>query len=526
MVRAFSFSALLILVFILGECLLTAAPISSQDTNTSAGLPENMPLMELRLHPVRNEAKDISFIEVQAKLINPSLKQSDTFSISAPIVYASVTGIADRIQKIEVRDTFGTVPLKTHDDPANPGGMPYYRHWQATRSVTFPVVVTYQTSPQTGIMPQGPQFSLRAHDGGFSGAGSGFLAIPENSGTQLSRVKWDLSDMDPQSKAASTFGDGDFELKGDPHALTQGYFMVGPIGMLKVPGKDNKFTGYWLGKPKFDPEKELAWAAECYAYQSKFFGSSEAAPEYRMFIRSLPAMGGFSGTALANSFLMAVPPGAGDPSVAAPRSNMAHEMQHMFTATITGPNAGPWFMEGLTEYYTHLLLRRSGLESIDAYTRFLKATLAGYYSNPHRNDTLEALSSAGFSSGVGSGSAQNVSYTKGFLYFATVDSKIRTASKGKRKLDDVILDLFEKRSRGQEFDVPALITAFQKEYGAEANTDFESIIIRGETIDPPSGAFGPGFERRAKIYQSQGKEVGGFEWVRVPAISDEQCRNW
>jgi hypothetical protein len=511
-------------VLVLKTSIVNAAPAQAPSHSTAPE--QTVPVMELRLRPMRNGESDITFIDVREELSNLLTKESATFSIRAPIIYASVTGIAERIQNLEVRDASGIVPLKTQDDPANRGGFPYYRHWRANRPIVYPATITYHSLPQATPPVVGPQFSFRAHDGGLSGAGSGFLALPENNGISLTHVKWDLSDLNPQSKAATTFGDGDFELAGDPQRLTQGYFMAGPIGEYKVPGKENKFTGYWLGTPAFDPQKELAWAAKCYAYQSDFFRKSSAAPEYRMFIRAVPGVKAFSGTALQNSFMMAVAPGAGDPSLVGPRPKMAHEMQHMFTGNSAGPNAGPWFEEGLTEYYTYLLLRRAGLESIDEYTSAVNDIAARYYSNPYRNATLAALSGTGFSTGVGGTSAQNVSYTKGFLYFATVDSKIRTASGGKRKLDDVILNLFEKRRQGELFDVPTLIAAFEKEYGASAKTDFESAIVRGETIEPPSGAFGPGFERREKTYRSEGKDVSGFEWIRLPTVTDEQCRAW
>jgi predicted metalloprotease with PDZ domain len=41
-------------------------------------------------------------------------------------------------------------------------------------------------------------------------------------------------------------------------------------------------------------------------------------------------------------------------------------------------------------------------------------------------------------------------YERGFLYFADCDARIREASKGKRKLDDVILELFARRNAGEK----------------------------------------------------------------------------
>jgi predicted metalloprotease with PDZ domain len=103
-------------------------------------------------------------------------------------------------------------------------------------------------------------------------------------------------------------------------------------------------------------------------------------------------------------------------------------------------------------------------------------------------------------------------------------SKIRAASKGKRNLDDVIVPLFKKRAAGERFDVPTLVAAFEHEYGPDARTDFHSVNVLGETVNPPSEAFGVGFQRRSKIFNVQGKDVQGYEWIRIPSVSEEQIR--
>jgi len=72
-----------------------------------------------------------------------------------------------------VRDASGAVSLKVEDDPVNPGGFPYYRHWRAERAVAPPVVVTYRMRSFTGVATPGPQFDFYSHGGGVSGGGVG-----------------------------------------------------------------------------------------------------------------------------------------------------------------------------------------------------------------------------------------------------------------------------------------------------------------------------------------------------------------
>ena len=489
-------------------------------TPASAG-----PVLDVTLRPERAGGPEVTAIDVRVEVRGVSSREGQTFSVRAPVVYASVTGIADRIQQLAVRDSAGSVPLTTQDDPVNRGGFPYYRHWRADRAVTYPAVLTYRSLPQATPPVTGPQFSFRAHDGGLSTAGSGFLALPENTGSLAVHVHWDLSELAAGSIAASTLGEGDIDYTGAPDRLTQMYYMVGPIGRYAPTGTDRGFIAYWLGQPPFEPRKEMEWASRSYAFQRAFHRDTSVT-SYRMFLRAVPgARAALGGTALQNSFMLGTIAGAGDSAVG-PRETMAHEMGHMFIGAIPGTGGGPWFNEGLNVFYTRLLLLRSGLEPVSAYERSINGTARAYYGSPFRNVPADSLDKLGFSVGVGAGSAQNVPYNRGSLYFASVDSKIRAASGGKRKLDDVMLALFERRRRGERFGVDALLEAFEKEYGSSARTDFESVVVRGETIVPASDAFGPCFERRSTKTTVQGRDVDGYEWVRVASVPDEQCRTW
>lgn len=477
------------------------------------------------LRPVRGESPEITAIEVRVEISGDSAATPAPFSASAPITYASVTGIADRIMDIAARDAAGPISLSVKNDAVNPGGFPFYRHWVAERSVAYPVTLTYRSLPQATPPIAGPQFAFRSHAGGMSSAGSGFLALPENSGAMLTQVHWDLSDMPKGSLAASSFGEGDFELHAAPEQLIQGYFMIAPTGRYAPPGAEGRFVAYWLGQPPFDPPKEMAWVYQMYAYQGEFFHETRTVP-YHVFIRAVPgATHGLGGTALENSFMLATPVGEAAPSIESPRETIAHEMMHGFTGGVTGKDSGPWFEEGLTEYYTSLLLLRSGLEPVSAYEKTINESAHAYYSNPYRNTSADALDKLGFSAGVGAGSAQNVPYNRGRLYFADVDWHIRTASRGRRKLDDVIRPLLERRRLGTPLDVPTLIAAFAKEYGAEARREFQSVIVRGETIVPASGAFGPCLARKTTHVAVKGKTLTAYEWSRT-SLPDEQCRAW
>jgi len=300
------------------------------------------------------------------------------------------------------------------------------------------------------------------------------------------------------------------------------------MGHYSAPGAASGFRVYWLGKMPFDAAKEAAWTYQSYAYLRKFYRAAGNA-SYSVFIRALPGTEPrLGGTALQNSFMMAVGADSAGNSEAARRNTLTHEMGHMFVGGLRSSMTGgtTWFNEGLNVFYTRLALLRSGLAPVCDYERDINESASVYYASPYKNESAEALARLGFSTGIGRGSAQRIPYMRGSLYFADVDSRIRAASGGRRKLDDVIMALFERRRKGEQIDAEDLVEAFVKELGPKARTEFESVIVRGETIVPQSGAFGPCFERRPKKFESQGKQMDGFEWVRVKSVPDERCRQW
>jgi hypothetical protein len=485
----------------------------------------SLPTFDVVIRPVRGGSPEVTAIEFRLELGGSVSQKAQAFSLQAPITYAGRTGIADRVESLVVRDASGTVSLKVEDDPVNPGGFPYYRHWRAERAVVSPVVITYRMRSFTGTATPGPQFDFYSHGGGISSGGMALFVLPEKIGIVSSRVKWDLGDLAPGSIAASTYGEGDFDLRAVLEQLMQAYYMAGPLGHYAPADSVSGFHAYWLGQPAFDPQQEMAWTYQSYEYLRKFYRDT-APSSYRVFVRALPGTGG--GTALQNSFMLGTSPGTPDPAKTGPRGTLTHEMSHMWVGGLSGGGVGgtTWFNEGLNVYYTRLLLLRSGLAAVGDYERDINQNARAYYTNPHKNRSAEELARLGFSTGVGSGSAQNVPYARGSLYFSDVDARIRASSGGRRKLDDVMLPLFERRRRGEEISADVLLDALVKEIGPSAREQFEAVIIRGETIVPESGAFGPCFERRVTKFQVAGKEVDGFEWVRVPSVPETRCREW
>lgn len=463
-------------------------------------------------------------LEVGYQITGDSIDR-ESFSVRAPIVYAGRRDMADNVTGMTVKDASGGVPLAVEDDPIDPSGFPFFRYWRAERPVTPPVTVSYMIHPQANPTP-GPQFDLYANAGGFSAGGMAIFMLPEEVAQAAWSVRWDLGELAPGSIAASTWGDGDFEIEGDAEAVIQAYYMVGPLGRYDAPAGKADFHAYWLGQPTFDAATEMAWVAEAYTYMREFFGNDET-DSYRVFLRAVQGTRG--GTALRNSFFLAVDPGEPDPAKQSPRGTMFHEIGHMFVGGLGEADIGgtPWFAEGLNTYYTRLLMLRSGLAPVDDYVDSINATARNYYANRYKLEPADELRRLGFSTGVGTGSAQNVAYTRGSLYFAVVDAEIRAASGGARNLDDVILPLFQRRLENGALTQDELVQGFVDELGESARVEFEAIILDGELVVPSSAAFGPCTERRPAVFEmDDGGSFEGYEWVRIESVPDSACREF
>lgn len=477
---------------------------------------------DVTLKPVRDAAGEVTAIQVRSE-IRDAPADAAPFSLSAPVVYAGVRGIADRVQDLQVRDAQGLAVLVATDDPAAPGGFPYFRHWKPSRPVTYPVTISYSSVVQPPGSPQGPPFGIRPSGGGVSGAGSGFLVVPSHLKTGTSTLRWDLSGFAPGAAGISSFGEGEVKVSGPPARLMQAWYMAGPVGRYPATGDLDGFSAAWLGRSPFDPLKEMAWAGEMYAYLDHAFAYMKPAPRYRVFMRFLetPPVGG--ATALPQSFMLSRSTAPLDPAAHAPRSTLIHEMVHQWTGGIEAPQGvSSWFSEGLTTFYTALMPLRGGQTTVGEYGEAIDAMASGYWGSVARDWSAQKIAQAGF----GDESIRHVPYNRSSLYFADLDARIRAKSGGRRKLDDVLKPMFVSRAQGVRFDHAAWIAMVTAELGPQAATEFQDRILDGKPFVPDSNAFGPCFKREPRTYTVQGAAIEGYAWTRVAGLSDEACRTW
>jgi predicted metalloprotease with PDZ domain len=144
---------------------------------------------------------------------------------------------------------------------------------------------------------------------------------------------------------------------------------------------------------------------------------------------------------------------------------IAHEFFHVWNAKRIRPAAlGPfdytaenytrdlWVVEGLTTYYTDLIVRRAGLLSEEKYLARLADMIERLERSPGRRH--QSLAESSFDTWIrfyrpdeNSGNSQISYYHKGALVGLLLDLEIRRATEGRRSLDDVMRILWERYGR-------------------------------------------------------------------------------
>jgi predicted metalloprotease with PDZ domain len=174
---------------------------------------------------------------------------------------------------------------------------------------------------------------------------------------------------------------------------------------------------------------------------------------------------------------------------------IVHEMIHGWVGGVSGPGNTQWFSEGVTTYLTARTGLVLGLEPVEDYADEVSGLAADYYPNPFRNVSADSAAEAFWIHKTG----ERLPYARGALYFFYLNHRIRQASNGSRSLDDVLLEFFEARDRGEPATTAAWLDRIEAELGPEAVATFDSIVVEGtQTIPLPPDALGPCFERRTE----------------------------
>ncbi len=464
--------------------LLAGVPALAQES------PPPLPVLEITLAPGGIKADgDPAWIDVSTRITGMTWKADEPF-LRIPVKFAGVPAVAYRIADLDVRDDSGAISLRESMDDPDAGGFLYFRRWSTGRDVNADVTLNYRAPIELMIpkLGSGPPFDLRAAGGGFSGAGNTFLVLPDTERPFRIDIHWRLDALAPGSLAVSSFGQSETSSPGPVDRLVASYFMAGPLGRYPAEGSDSGFTGYWIGMPRFDAHDLLQWSERAYQAIVGFFGDSDP-PSFRLLMRGNPYQGG-GGAALMSSFLMSYPDTEDDGLGL--RETVAHETVHNWVTSIEGdpPGSTSWFSEGMTVAYTRKILLLSGLFTPAEFLDSVNNTALGYYTNAVNTMPNNEIAAKFWSDTR----VRSLPYARGSLYFAAVDASIREHSGGSRSLDDLLRAFVARQKAGESVTAETWRELVTAELGAEAGTALDEMLA-GELIVPPSGAFGPCFER-------------------------------
>lgn len=173
---------------------------------------------------------------------------------------------------------------------------------------------------------------------------------------------------------------------------------------------------------------------------------------------------------------------------------LAHEHLHTWIPRRIGSMPEPdeardyWISEGFTDFYTGRLLARDGIWSIEQFATDLNETLAAY-----ANSTARTAPNADIITGFWKDpDLGKLPYQRGQLLATVWDARVRTATKGARDLDEVVLAM-KARTPGPT-KPPLASTVFVEEMtriGVDVGADMKQFVEKGEAVLLLADIFAP-----------------------------------
>lgn len=440
-----------------------------------------MPILGLTLQPHMKDGA-VDYVDVNLRIGNPQVQAGGTLLRIALIVASIPTPRYDG-DAITARDDAGRLPLTIRDEAPTPSGT--YRQWLAERQTQGDVVVTYRAPIRTvdASTRPGPLFDLRAEAGGLNGAGISFLALPHTEISYQIHLHWDLSGMPVGSRGVWSLGEGDGDTVGKAELLADTYYAAGPLKSYSADPSSN-YAMYWLTPPPFDAALVAENIHKFYVFVSKFFEDEHGS--YRVFVRKNPYNSG-GGTSLTRSFMFGYSEGK-IPKPDELQGLLAHEIVHNWPAMEGEHGDTAWYSEGTAEYYSILLSYRAGVYDLAKFLSEINRRASAYYTNPLRPLTNQQAAEKFWSDSR----AQRIPYGRGFMYLAQVDAEVREKSNGKRRLDNLVLEMLRRKNLGEKYGVPEWLELVSRELGPHAREEFQN-MTSGALQIPPATSFAPCF---------------------------------
>jgi predicted metalloprotease with PDZ domain len=179
---------------------------------------------------------------------------------------------------------------------------------------------------------------------------------------------------------------------------------------------------------------------------------------------------------------------------------LSHEYFHLYNVKRLRPvELGPfdfehpprtgslWIAEGVTSYYSNLLLERAGLRTREDYLAGVSRLIAQLQSSPGRllqsveQSSLEVWNNS--NSGVNPNASTVSYYNKGEVLGLLLDAKIRRATNSRRSLDEVMRRAYERFSGERGYTAEEFETAAEEVSGLDLRDWFHRSVSSAEELD-------------------------------------------
>ena len=179
---------------------------------------------------------------------------------------------------------------------------------------------------------------------------------------------------------------------------------------------------------------------------------------------------------------------------------LAHEHFHLYNAKRLRPvELGPfdferpptlgtlWIAEGVTSYYSNLLMARAGLRTVPEYYASLSSLIGSLENAPGRRlqsveqSSLEVWNNS--NSGVNPNASTVSYYNKGNVLGLLLDARIRRVTQGRRSLDDVMRLAYQRYSDARGFTADEFRQTAEEIAGVDLGEWFRRSVSSTEDLD-------------------------------------------
>jgi len=179
---------------------------------------------------------------------------------------------------------------------------------------------------------------------------------------------------------------------------------------------------------------------------------------------------------------------------------LSHEYFHLFNVKRLRPvELGPfdfehppktgslWIAEGVTSYYSGLLMERAGLRTRDEYLASLSSLIGGLQNAPGRllqsveQSSLDVWNNS--NSGVNPNASTVSYYNKGNVIGLLLDARIRRATNGRRSFDDMMRLAYERYGGARGFTPDEFRATAEQIAGRDLKDWFRTAVSTTQELD-------------------------------------------